>query len=358
MASATDIHENRQETNRTLSIAMTALGLFFVILRLLARWKKGLSIGRDDYTMLLSVVFLFATCGLNLTMIHYGMGRHAAVLPTENVMTIAKLLMAFECVYCTTVGIIKVSILLMYARIFPTRNFRIASIILGGIAIGWVIAIICVSVFQCDPIAKAWNPSLPGTCINLKGSFIGNAVPNIVTDVAILSLPVHAVWGLHASLTHRLSVIAIFLLGSFVVFTSAYRFSTLFQFEPADTTWTLAKACTWCLIECSSGIISACLPTLRPLFVALSSKFASSVGTSRGRTTGTSGIKGSELQSFDGMNPVLRPANEYLAKQQVSLQVSRRDTASEDEVPLNTIRVQRDISWQETRKISNSRRWR
>ncbi|RAH83220.1 hypothetical protein BO86DRAFT_388091 [Aspergillus japonicus CBS 114.51] len=150
-------------------------------------------------------------------MIHYGMGRHADELPSANVTKIAKLLMAFECVYCTTVGIIKVSILLMYARIFPTRNFRLAAIILGGIAVGWVLAIICVSVFQCDPIAKAWNPTLPGSCINLKGSFIGNAVPNIVTDVAILSLPVHVVWGLHASLTHRLSVITVFLLGSLYV---------------------------------------------------------------------------------------------------------------------------------------------
>ncbi|PYI21865.1 hypothetical protein BO99DRAFT_51725 [Aspergillus violaceofuscus CBS 115571] len=289
-------------------------------------------------------------------MIHYGMGRHADELPSANVTKIAKLLMAFECVYCTTVGIIKVSILLMYARIFPTRNFRLAAIILGGIAVGWVLAIICVSVFQCDPIAKAWNPTLPGSCINLKGSFIGNAVPNIVTDVAILSLPVHVVWGLHASLTHRLSVITVFLLGSFVVFTSAYRFSTLFQFEPADTTWTLAKACTWCLIECASGIISGCLPTLRPLFVALSSTFASSVGASGARTTGTEG-KGSELQSFEGANRILRPPGEHLSKQLVSLDVSQRDDASGDEVPLNTIRVQRDITWQETRKVS-SRGWR
>lgn len=136
-------------------------------------------------------------------------------------LTCKQLLMAFECVYCTTVGVIKISILLMYGRIFPTRNFRIASYILGTIVVGWVIAIICVSVFQCTPIAKGWNMSLPGTCINLKASFIGNAVPNIATDVAILSLPVHVVWGLHANLTHRLSVIAVFLLGSLLVFSSS-----------------------------------------------------------------------------------------------------------------------------------------
>ncbi|KAJ6045779.1 uncharacterized protein N7446_012643 [Penicillium canescens] len=334
MATA-NIYESRQGEYRAGTISMTVLGVVFVILRFLARWKKGLRIGADDYVILLSLYFLFATCGINLAMIHFGMGRHADVLPEGNIVIIAKvrskrkpdtnsdpqidiyqLLMSFECVYCMTVGIIKISILLMYARIFPTRGFRIAAIILGSIVIGWVVAIICVSVFQCTPLAKAWNPTLSGTCINLKGSFIGNAVPNILTDIAILALPVHVVWGLHATVTHRLSVIAVFLLGSFVVFTSAYRFSTLFEFQPIDTPWTLAKACTWCLIECSSGIISACMPTLRPLFVMLSSKFASSISTS----TRTTGVRGSGLKSYDVSNSALRPPGEVMGKQIVQLE--------------------------------------
>ncbi|OOQ81530.1 putative integral membrane protein [Penicillium brasilianum] len=348
----TNIYESRQGEYRAGTISMTVLGVVFVVLRFLARWKKGLSVGADDYVILLSLLFLFATCALNLAMIHYGMGRHADVLPAENIVIIAKLLMCFECVYCTTVGIVKISILLMYARIFPTRGFRIASIILSSIVVGWVIAIICVSVFQCNPIAKAWNFALPGACINLKGSFIGNAVPNILTDIAILALPVHVVWGLHATVTHRLSVIAIFLLGSFVIFTSAYRFSTLFEFEPADTPWTLAKACTWCLIECSSGIISACMPTLRPLFVMLSSKFGSSTGT-RTRTTG---VQGSGLKSYDVSGSALRPPGEFMGRQKVQLEVSQRDDASGDEVPLNTIRVQHDMTWQET-NYGSSQPW-
>ncbi|PYH82493.1 hypothetical protein BO82DRAFT_391599 [Aspergillus uvarum CBS 121591] len=170
--------------------------------------------------MLLSVVFLFATCGLNLTMIHYGTGP---MQTSYQARTSRKSPRDHQSVHPPHVR----------------AHLPHAELILGSIAVGWVLAIICVSVFKCDPI-------VPGSCINLKGSFIGNAVPN---DVAILSRPVHVVWGLHASLTHRLSVIAVFLLGSFVVFSSAYRFSTLFQFEPADTTWALAKACTWCLMR-------------------------------------------------------------------------------------------------------------
>lgn len=101
----------------------------------------------------------------------------------------------------------------MYCRAFDVRSLRICSIILGCITIAWAIAIVMVCVFQCTPIAKAWNPMLDGYCIDLKGSFIGNAVPNIVTDVAILTLPVHQVLKLNTDLNVRLQLLVVFGLG-------------------------------------------------------------------------------------------------------------------------------------------------
>ncbi|KAJ5458859.1 hypothetical protein N7530_010803 [Penicillium desertorum] len=254
---------------------------------------------------------------------------------------IAKLLV-YECVYVKTIAVTKVSILLMYCRIFPTREIRMASMVLGGVPIAWGIAIVLVSIFQCTLIARAWDTRIPGTCINLKASFIGNAVPNVVTDIPILSLPVRVVWTLHASLTHRLSVIGIYLLGSFVIFTSIYRFTTLFEFHPAGIVWTLGKSCTWCVVESSAGIVSACIPTLRPLFVMIPSKFSSQTGTQRTHTTDINHSRG-----YDFQNSALRPSDGPRTKNQVPLVVSH--DGSEDEVPLYSIRVQQDISWYECR---------
>lgn len=129
-----------------------------------------------------------------------------------------QLLVAFECVYCTAVALIKLSLLLMYMRIFPVKSFELGAYILGFITIGWAIAINCVSIFQCQPIKKAWLPTIPGSCIDLKASFIGNAVPNILTDVAILMMPVGQVWRLQMSPTQRASLCFMFLLGSLCVF--------------------------------------------------------------------------------------------------------------------------------------------
>lgn len=50
-----------------------------------------------------------------------------------------------------------------------------------------------------------------------------------------------------------------------VVFASAYRFSVLFSYTGADPTYTLAPTVGWTAIEMSAGIVSACLPTMRPV---------------------------------------------------------------------------------------------
>ncbi|GKT46685.1 satratoxin biosynthesis SC1 cluster protein 4 [Colletotrichum spaethianum] len=250
--------------------ALLVLATVFVGFRFWARWTVGFKYGLDDWFMVAGLVVTFAAGAINYAMIGSGLGRHAAVLSTDMQVEFLKLLLAFECVYVTAVMFVKVSLLLMYCRIFPSRNFKIAAMTLGGITIAWWIAIVCVCIFQCNPISKAWLPFIEGTCIDLKASFIGNAIPNILTDVAILCLPVGQVWKLQATLTQRLSLCFMFLLGGFI-----YRFTTIMQFQLADTTWTLATACTWCVVECACGVISACLPTLRPLMVKISSQFGS-----------------------------------------------------------------------------------
>ena len=48
--------------------------------------------------------------------------------------------------------------------------------------------------------------------------------------------------------------------------TSVVRLTTLSQISTLDITWTDVPAAIWTPVECSVGVISACLPTMRPLF--------------------------------------------------------------------------------------------
>lgn len=146
-------------------------------------------------------------------MIAHGLGQHASTLSQPTLVGFFKLLLAFECIYVVAVVLIKLSLLAMYLRIFPSRGFVIGSWIIGGTVVAWGIAIVLVCIFQCNPIYVAWMPWEEGTCINLKASFIGNAVPNLATDVAILCMPVKDLWNLKINLLQRVSLICSFMLG-------------------------------------------------------------------------------------------------------------------------------------------------
>ncbi|KAJ5676034.1 hypothetical protein N7462_008931 [Penicillium macrosclerotiorum] len=278
MASS-DAEQSTQPRQRITTIVLAALAIFFLILRLLARRVKQIDLGADDWTLIAGLVGVLVVAGVNLACVQYGMGKHTDTIPENRAIMYYKLLYVFEPLYITTAGIIKISVLLMYRRIFPVRYIKVGCYILGAITIAWVISIDLLAIFQCTPISKAFNRALPGHCIDLKGALIGNGAPNFVTDIFILALPVRLIWRLQASLWQRLSVICVFLTGSFVVFASIYRFSLIFQFEITDIAWTLADAQTWCVVEIAAGIISACLPTTTPLVRICTSGLVSKVRT-------------------------------------------------------------------------------
>ena len=69
------------------------------------------------------------------------------------------------------------------------------------------------AIFACSPVQRAWNPSLPGHCTNLEEYFIGQAVPNVVTDFVLLLLPVPLLLGLHVARPEKVALIGVFVLG-------------------------------------------------------------------------------------------------------------------------------------------------
>lgn len=65
---------------------------------------------------------------------------------------------------------------------------------------------------------------IPGSCLDLRKAFVGNAVPNIVTDAAILAMPMGQVWKLQVRLAQKITISCIFLLGCLYVFYFPWTF--------------------------------------------------------------------------------------------------------------------------------------
>ena len=69
--------------------------------------------------------------------------------------------------------------------------------------------------FQCMPTSLLWDPTgdPDGHCIDIIKFFVGNAVPNIVTDFALLVLPLPHIWRLQVPGTQKLFVLLAFVFG-------------------------------------------------------------------------------------------------------------------------------------------------
>lgn len=156
-------------------------------------------------------------------MVHEGMGLHANTLPPNNVVMIAKYLVVAEILYVFNLVWTKLSILMMYYRIFHFAYFKLWAYIIGTFVICWVICITFLFVFICVPVQKLWYPYLEGRCISQVGTWIANAVSTIVTDLVILFLPIPQVWSLQLRRSEKLAVTLAFGLGFLYVSSPVCR---------------------------------------------------------------------------------------------------------------------------------------
>lgn len=163
----------------------------------------------------------------------------------------------------------KIALLFLYFRIFPLPSIRRWGYYCGGVSTAWNVACIFAASFQCTPRTKIWEPWVDGFCIDIFLAQLCISVPSILCDVAILCFPLPHILRLRTNLTQKVFLVAIFMLGSYVVFTSIYRFVVYLSYSKADIPFTLGVPCAWNVIEISSGIVSSCLPTLVCFFLLL-----------------------------------------------------------------------------------------
>ncbi|KAG4444258.1 hypothetical protein IFR05_000233 [Cadophora sp. M221] len=265
LAASQNLAEDQTGRTQVLSIISVVLAVVFIALRFLARSGHRGGYALDDWLMLVALAVLGAVFAGVMLMTDHGLGKHRGALTPTDAELVSKSIILVEMSYVIDVTIIKISILSMYYRIFPVRSMKIAAWVLGAVTSLWTILLLFVIGFQCIPFEKFWRPWIVGRCINFKKLILGVAIPNILSDVAILALPLPQIWGLQISCRQKAFISGVFLLGSLVVATSIYRFIVFLRLDMRDLPYTIAPGCIWSLIELSCGVISACLPTLAPL---------------------------------------------------------------------------------------------
>ncbi|KAL2794020.1 integral membrane protein [Aspergillus keveii] len=245
-----------------LPIALIALGIRIWTRAFIARGFRW-----DDALMIVSFVMSIILSAVTLDMLNWGLAVHMWDVPASHLSPMfMKLNLVAAIIYCAGTGFLKVSVLLFYTRIFPSRNFHIAIWILVFIAAGYNIASVLANVFSCNPIAKSWDLSIThGTCMNRPVFYFANAGLGIFTDFATVLVPVPWLRRLQMPLRQKIAVGGILAMGCFVGVVSCVRLSSLYTLQNStDLTWTTTNALMWCVIELNLGITGGCVTVMRP----------------------------------------------------------------------------------------------
>lgn len=119
--------------------------------------------------------------------------------------------------YDINVSLFKISILLLYRRVFSVPWLRVAVDINIAFITAFTITLVGKDVFACTPIRKQWMPELPGHCINVQATYYWASAVFLLTDLIILVLPQPLVWRLQISRKQKLGLTVVFCLGMMLV---------------------------------------------------------------------------------------------------------------------------------------------
>ncbi|ROV87172.1 hypothetical protein VMCG_10663 [Cytospora schulzeri] len=256
----TDLSADSTPSSNAACTVFFVIAALCVALRFYVRMGND-TVGRDDYTMLAGLISSAALLATTILAGQQGAGQH--------------IVYAEPFVYAVAVTTTKISILLLYRRLFhagqSTTNRIYAATFWTAVALTscYPVIMFVTMAAACRPVSFYWTQYLGetgGTCIDVTLFYLVFGIVNMVVDVVILLSPIPRINSLQLNKRKKFSVMAIMLLGSFVCVASMIRIYYLDQLAySVDATWWMGPGMAWSSIEPSVAIISACLPTFAPL---------------------------------------------------------------------------------------------
>ena len=290
-------------------------------------WDDWLILAALSIEWSLSAVLLYEATDLNF-------GRHVELMKQWQIVPFAKTLVAAQILYYSAQTLIKMSLLLLYHRLFSVnKQFRIALFVAGALTVMWWLASFWDTVFQCVPVQASWDHSIKNArCQNIRDAALGTGISNLILDLLFLLLPVPMIWRLQVSRRIKVSLTGIFFLGGLyadrqyspyttnslanndsVCATSVVRIHKIFatNWSFTDLTWDSFGLNVWSSVESCCAIIGACLPTMRPLITRSRAVITSHPKSSNSKTktssSGSGGVVSSPRSPFGNQHTPYTP---------------------------------------------------
>ncbi|KAI7348839.1 hypothetical protein KC320_g6410 [Hortaea werneckii] len=207
--------------------------------------------------------------GLLDQMTRIGLGKDTWMLEPQHITDVLYMFFVLEFVYIGILVVTKISILLLYLRIFPSTVstwFRVTIWIVIGLCSAYCLAMWFSILFECDPIGynwTRWDGEHEGSCINARALIYSSSTINIVLDLMVFFLPFPKLIKLEVSGRKKVGICLTFVLGLFVTICSAVRLQYLVRWgDSKNPTWDYNPIAIWSAVEGDVSIICCCLPAM------------------------------------------------------------------------------------------------
>lgn len=147
---------------------------------------------------------------------HYGYYRNIWAIRPYDLDTFAKIFFGMQVVYGLVIGMIKITIMFLYLRIFSLcKRITLCVWVTQFVNVSTIIIFLVGLFFACQPLSFYWAHASPvtGTCPDPVDK--GGVTPglNISLDVWMIVLPLFHVWNMKMGWKDKLGVIGMFSLG-------------------------------------------------------------------------------------------------------------------------------------------------
>lgn len=302
---ATACHEpvrDRSTAYKNLSIILGSITGGFIVVRfgfkiLVTRD----TIYADDWIALLTFFTGIPGTVINVVGVAAnGMGRDVWTISLSALQSFLQYFYAMELIYFTHIGLLKMTLLFFYLRIFPIRKIR--HLLIGTIVFNalYTVAFLVAGLLQCRPMDFYWKQyagAREGQCLNINAMVWSQAAIGILLDLWMLALPLSQLRQLNLHWKKKVGVALMFFVGTFITVISIIRLQSLIHFANShNPTWDEFEVGKWSTIEVNVGIICSCMPAMRLVLVrCFPVVFGSSASRSRSGTgaTGAAAISAS-----------------------------------------------------------------
>lgn len=281
---------NRGPAVFAVTTATLVLASVFVGARMICRFFIVRRVSWDDRIMILAWLIAFF---LSFSICYgstVGLGKHDENISDADWPKLRRSEYVFSILYNPALMATKTAILIFYLRLAKNTQIVLRYASWATLAVVNVAGLVLtfMNIFQCNPVSAAWNTEATGStkCIPLLTEFICAAPVNIVTDLAILALPIPVLTGMRLPSRQKTILVITFTLGIFVTIVDVVRIyylqkaisdvPTSSTSDPnsrfggrQDFAWNASLSFMWSAVEVNVGMTCACIPTLKPLVLKL-----------------------------------------------------------------------------------------